>query len=76
MPLIVMQVYCIEITNLYVNSMSDLTMIIILHNYALHCAVPVCHIEITNLYVNSISDMTMIIILHNYALHCAASIPH
>ncbi len=36
MPYIVLLECRIEITNLYVNSMSDFTMIIVLHNYSLH----------------------------------------
>ncbi len=38
MPYIVLQVYRIKITNLYIDSMSDLTMIIILHDYAIDSA--------------------------------------
>ncbi len=43
MPYIVLLECRIEITNLYVNSMSDLTTIIILYNYSLHCAARMPH---------------------------------
>ena len=43
MPYIVLLECRIEITNLYVNSLSDLTTIIILYNYSLHCAARMPH---------------------------------